>query len=775
MPVPTAGGFVTMAENAQPSPLDALPDDLLAMLSSTGADDGVLATTPYDLDEHGKFADGFLVLTEERLGQFRRDGDAWAEQWTQLAEFDEALLVEGLGMNLLQLVANEHVALEYRFTLSHKQRLGRFHRQLEHLVHGEQHADDEGRPRHGEEDRTRCPKCDRPIPAWSDVCRACMSRRKILWRLLDFVKPYKGRAIASFCLALVMTGLGLLAPAVSRWLVDDGLGFKPGGRASWNIVLGGVGMMLGLLAARCIGQWGQTRLSSDVARRVARAIRHAVYAHMHRLSLDFFAKRQTGALVTRVTNDTERLWSFTASIAIEMVLSILTILGVGVALFLMNWKLALFALIPVPMMIFLTAFFHKRLHRSFRQQWHRWSQMTAVVADALPGMRVIKAFSQQRREVDRFEDKSTALFNEEANYIKGAKSVFGPTMMFTTSLSTLIIYLVGGWTICSEWSEVQTNPESATMTIGTLVAFLSYMNMFLRPVHQLAHMDEQLNRAATSAHRIFEVLDTEPKIFAKPDAKIAETIEGRIELRNVSFSYDGVNKVLKNISLTIEPGEMIGLVGPSGAGKTTMINLICRFYDVLEGQILIDGVDVRDYEITELRHKIGLVLQEPFLFHGPIAENITYGNPGASAEDIITAARAANANDFIVGFPDGYDTMVGERGQTLSGGERQRISIARAILHSPSLLILDEATSSVDTETEQSIQKTLDLLTANRTTIAIAHRLSTLRKAHRLVVIDKGEMVEQGTHEELTKNPDGLYAGLIEKQQQMQSYIAISG
>ena len=345
--------------------------------------------------------------------------------------------------------------------------------------------------------------------------------------------------------------------------------------------------------------------------------------------------------------------------------------------------------------------------------------------------------------------------------------------MFATSLSTLIIYLVAGWTICSEWSMVQAEPKTATMTFGTMMAFLFYMNMFLRPVHQLAHMDEQLNRAATSAQRIFEILDTEPRIYTKADAHTPDTIEGRIELRNVSFSYDGVNKVLKNINLTIEPGEMIGLVGPSGAGKTTMVNLICRFYDVIEGQILIDGVDIRDYDIGELRRKIGMVLQEPFLFHGPIGENIAYGMPEASSEEIITAARAANANNFIINFPDGYDTMVGERGQTLSGGERQRISISRAILHNPSLLILDEATSSVDTETEETIQKALDGLTASRTTIAIAHRLSTLRKADRLVVIDKGLMVEQGSHDELARKDGGLYARLLQKQQEMQSYIAL--
>ena len=754
-----------MRQNTQPNLLDGLPKDLIEHLHQTQRHADVVAAVPYDLDEHGKYTEGYLLLTDSRVGHFRHRDGQWVDEWYEVGELAGAALVEGLGMNLLQLMADGRLVAEFRFTLQHSRELGRFHRHLEGVVHGEIHREeDEGRPRHGDEQRGRCPKCDRPVPSWSEVCRACMSRRKILWRLLDFVIPYKGRAIGAFFLALAMTGMGLVQPRLAGWLFDDGLGTDTLKSPNFTIVIVSVSVMAGLLLLRTICSWAQLRLSLEVARRVARAVRHAVYAHMHRLSLDFFAKRQTGALVTRITTDTERLWSFIATVAIQMVLSILTIVGVGVWLFIWNWKLALFALIPVPLMIFLTAFFHKRLRRSFRQQWHRWSQMTAVVADALPGMRVIKAFSQQQREVDRFEEKSTALFNEERNYIKGARSLFEPSMMFATGIGSLIVWLVGGWWLYK---------GHAGVSPGMLVGFQLFLGMFLRPIHQLAHMDEQLNRAATSAHRIFEVLDTEPRIYTKADAHTPDTIEGHIELRNVSFSYDGVNKVLKNISLTIEPGEMVGLVGPSGAGKTTMVNLICRFYDVIEGQILIDGVDIRDYDVTELRHKIGMVLQEPFLFHGPIWENIAYGMPEASLEQIITAARAANANNFIVNFPDGYDTMVGERGQTLSGGERQRISISRAILHNPSLLILDEATSSVDTETEETIQKALDGLTASRTTIAIAHRLSTLRKADRLVVIDKGLMIEQGTHDELTKKDGGLYARLLQKQQEMQSYIAL--
>jgi len=489
----------------------------------------------------------------------------------------------------------------------------------------------------------------------------------------------------------------------------------------------------------------------------------------------------TGSLVTRVTRDSDRLWGFLAFTCIEVVVGLLTILGVSVAMSVVNWKLACFALIPIPLMLFLMIFFHRTMHRLFRKWWHRWGQLTAVVADALPGVRVIKAFSQERREVERFGVKNRLVYDQEMTFIS-AVTVFGPLMMFCTQLSVLVVWIVGGLWVVEDYAQVsrlvQADPRADTgafMTVGTLFAYMGLLHMFLRPIHMVAHMDEMFNRAATSAQRIFEVLDTEPTIFSKAEAKKVQELRGKIELRDVSFTYDGIRKVLKNVSLTIEPGQMVGLAGPSGGGKTTLVNLICRFYDVLEGQILIDDVDVRDYDVQGLRSHIGVVLQEPFLFHGTVAENIAYGNAEADMEQIIAAARAANAHDFILGFPDGYDTMVGERGQTLSGGERQRISIARAILNNPKILILDEATSSVDTETEKLIQEALERLVANRTTIAIAHRLSTLRKADWLVVLEKGSVIEQGPHEELVSKADGLYAKLLRMQSEVQSLMALGG
>jgi ATP-binding cassette subfamily B protein len=304
--------------------------------------------------------------------------------------------------------------------------------------------------------------------------------------------------------------------------------------------------------------------------------------------------------------------------------------------------------------------------------------------------------------------------------------------------------------------------------------FNAFVTMFYEPIMELASSNRMVTRAASSAQRVFEVLDTAPEIYSTSRALTKPRLDGRVEFKQVSFSYEGAQPALREISLAVEPGEMIGLCGPSGAGKSTFVNLICRFYDATDGQILIDGIDIRDYDVKWLRRQIGLVLQEPYLFHGTIADNIRYGNPEASDAEVITAAKAANAHDFVVGFPDGYDTMVGERGQSLSGGERQRISIARAILHNPRILILDEATSSVDTETEKQIQQALDRLVEGRTTFAIAHRLSTLQAADRLVVLEKGKLVEQGVHAELVDKEGGVYAKLHRTQVEMSSTLALT-
>jgi ATP-binding cassette subfamily B protein len=335
-------------------------------------------------------------------------------------------------------------------------------------------------------------------------------------------------------------------------------------------------------------------------------------------------------------------------------------------------------------------------------------------------------------------------------------------------LGSALVWIAGGYMAIHHGT-----PGSAKDAVDTLIVFTGFVAQFYSPIMELANSNRMVTRAATSAQRVFEVLDTPPDIFSRVGAFKKDRLDGRVEFRHVAFSYEGAQPALRDVSMTAEPGQMIGLCGPSGAGKSTFVNLICRFYDATDGQILIDGVDLRDYDVHWLRRQVGVVLQEPYLFHGTVSDNVRYGNPDATEAQVIAAARAANAHDFIVGFPDGYDTMVGERGQSLSGGERQRISIARAILHNPRILILDEATSSVDTETEKQIQQALDRLTTGRTTFAIAHRLSTLTAADKLVVLEKGKVAEEGTHEELVSKEGGVYARLHQTQVEMAAVMAI--
>lgn len=731
----------------------------------------VLTWAPYDLSEEGMYVEGYLALAAGRLGHFRNRDGLWQGGWIKTDNVQDALLVEGLGMGVLRLLSDSAVLAEWRFTRRHEKAVAQLHRQLERQITGKEPEPEAAKPPGEVEKKIRCDKCQRVIPSWSEVCPACLSRRKVLTRLMDFVKPYKWSAIAGVGLSFLVTGAMLVRPGMTRPMLNRGLGLEKGFEADYGRLTTYVTILVVLTLFGAVGEGMRRRLLARLGARIARDVRNRAYSHLHRLSLSFFAKKPTGSLVTRITSDSDRIWDFVAFTLVEACIAFLTIIGVGVALFLLHWKLACFVLVPIPLMVFLTVIFHKKMHGFFHRLFHRWSQMTSVVAGALPGVRVIKAFSQEDKEIGRFDEKNARVYESETEMIT-LMSLFGPVLQVCGQVGSLIIWFLGGFWAVQTMRGVYPEGHANYLPPGTLMAYVGYMWMFYRPIHMVSHMDRMFNRAATSVQRIFEILDTPPAVFSKSGAREASGVRGEIELRNVSFSYDGVRQVLKNIDLKIAAGEMIGLAGPSGGGKTTLINLICRFYDVLEGAILVDGVDVRDYDVQDLRRQIGVVLQEPFLFHGTVAQNIAYGKPDATREETIRAARAANAHEFVVGFPDGYDTLVGERGQTLSGGERQRISIARAVLHNPRILILDEATSSVDTESEKLIQDAIGRLVATRTTIAIAHRLSTLRKANRLVILDKGEMIEVGTHEELAAKEDGLYAKLLNMQSEARSFIA---
>jgi ATP-binding cassette subfamily B protein len=596
----------------------------------------------------------------------------------------------------------------------------------------------------------RCPKCGRALPRWSETCIYCLERRKLVVRLFSYIYPYRWWAALGLACTLALTGLQLVPTYLMKYLMDEVI-LKQNLRMLYVVISTLAGVQLGVAAVGCarsyVMQWLGNHVMYD--------LRTQIFNHLQLLTLGYYNKHQTGHIMARITNDIVRLQSFISEGLQQMVVDVATVCLIAGVLFKLEWRLALLALGPIPGIAIGAYWFGRRVHHLHHRVWRRTSWLSAILADTIPGVRVVKSFAQEPRESRRFEGASGDLLSQEMRVV-GLSAFFFPSLSFTVSLGSLLVFGLGGY-LCV----TQGRPSP-----GGLMAFLGYIGQFYRPLMALGEINHRLQHAATSAERVFEVLDATPEVPEAPEAVRLPRIRGEIEFRDVRFGYEPGRYALDGVSFHIEPGEMIGLVGPSGGGKSTLVHLICRFYDVDSGQILIDGHDIRDISLRCLREQIGVVLQEPFLFHGTVAANIAYAQPEASPEEIIAAARAANAHDFIMSFPDGYDTVVGERGQTLSGGERQRISIARAILRDPRLLILDEATASVDTETEMQIQKAIERLVQNRTTFAIAHRLSTLRKAHRLIVLEQGKLIEIGTHDELLEG-DGLYARLCRLQSEL--------
>ncbi len=702
-----------------------------------------------DLDEAMKFSNSRILLTTERM-----ISDSGGSGWSSWP------LVPGLslhhsdhaGVATLALHDEDRCLARWRFTFEQEvgaQRLIQAFERIQALRTGQPVESDDG--------TARCPSCQSALPEESEECPVCHRELLepvstwVLFRLWRFARPYKMQLLLGFVLTLASTAALMVPPYLSMPLMDEILIPQQTGSEIdlHDVIIYLSGLLVAALAAWGLGWW-RTYLLALVSERIGAHLRTATFDHLMTLSLDYFGAKRTGDLIARIGNESDRICVFLSLHALDFATDVLLLTMTTVVLFTINPWLTIATLLPLPLIIWLIHLVRDRLRYGFEKIDRIWGDVTNVLADTIPGVRVVKAFAQESRESQRFRDANqhNLAVNDKLNR---TWSLFAPTVTMLTEVGLLVVWAYGIWLVIHHG-----------VTVGVLVAFIAYIGRFYGRLDSMSRIVSHTQKAAAGAKRIFDILDHSSSVPEPSSPVKIAGVAGSISIRDISFRH-GSRRILEGVSLEIRPGEMIGLVGHSGSGKSTLINLICRFYDVNEGSIHVDGHDIRRYSVADYRRHIGLVLQEPFLFHGTIAENIAYGKPGATRAEVVAAARAAHAHEFILRLRHGYDSIVGERGQGLSGGERQRISIARALLINPRILMLDEATSSVDTATEKEIQKALDNLVQGRTTIAIAHRLSTLRRADRLVVLDRGEVVEVGSHDELMERR-GAYWKLYEAQ-----------
>jgi ABC-type multidrug transport system fused ATPase/permease subunit len=573
----------------------------------------------------------------------------------------------------------------------------------------------------------------------------------VLKRLLGYVGPYWKPLVATGILLLLHTGLSLLPPLFQREIVDQVIEARDLSRLGAMIAaLVGVHALL-----RFIG-FGDLYVRHALGQRFIFDLRVRIYAHLQRLSLSFFERTSTGELMSRVTNDVNALEQFVTHGVALTAIDLLRLLGASAVLLALDWRLALVVLIPLPVMAFGLRRFNQRVRPIYRRVRDRLGDINARLQDRLAGIRVIQAFGQEQPELAHFRDTSERYYRERVRGIR-AWSIFFPVLHFVSTLGGVLVLGFGARMVVE-----------GQVSLGTLVAFLAYIISFYDPLRRLTEVDNVFQQAIAAGERIFELLDEVSEIQDAPDAIALDMVEGDIVFDDVYFRYGDGDEVLHDVAFRMAPSEVVALVGPSGAGKTSIANLVCRFYDPIHGRILVDGHDLRSVQIESLREHVAVVLQDTFLFNTTVRENLLYGKPDASEEEMLTAAKAAYAHEFIQQLPQGYDTEIGERGVKLSGGQKQRLALARAILADPRILILDEATSSVDAEAEYLIQQALDEVMKGRTSLVIAHRLSTIRNADKIIALEEGHIREVGDHKELLAR-GGLYSQLYQRQLELAS------
>lgn len=727
----------------------ALKDQLAACVQER---EKLLFAVVGDLDLKGKYGEGALVVTDRRFLVVQAD------------RFREYFFDRVMEISVKRMYGNACIYLEsrggkkrsiFRFTYSVASLCDMAVQYISAVAGGEDPAEqlEIVEATFGKLNRI-CPKCGRTLLHEGAQCIHCQSKSKVAAKLFKYVKPEMKTLVFCILISMVTTVVALLPPFMTKTIVDEILPMRLGDDVQQGLRY--LSILVGILLGSYMVHYALSAYRGYLLRRsgdrIVMNLRNDVYEKAQHLPMKFYDKTSTGSVINRISGDSNTIQAFILKITQECIVQFIMLVGIVVIMFAMHPKLTLLSLVPIPVVVVGAKIFSRKISPFYKKIWRRWSSVTSIMTDTIPCVRVVKAFAGEKRATDRFNRYNKEWYNVDVASARITQT-FPCIIGFAVTCGSLLIWAVGGkWAMLGE----------SNVSPGLLVSFISYASMFYGPVNFFAYLSDSYQSALASTERIFDILDAESEA-ENPDGIKPEKLQGKIEFRDVNFSFDKTKKTLSDINLVIEPGDIVGIVGTTGSGKSTLINLLMRFYDQYEGEILVDGINIKDMDLSAYRSCIGYVQQEPMMFSDTIFNNIAYGVPNASVEQVIHAAEVANAHEFIARQPDGYDSMLGERGVGLSGGEKQRLSIARAVLKNPSILVFDEATAAVDSETENLIQEAIERLISGRTTLMIAHRLSTLRKANKIIVVDQGKIIECGSHEELMAL-NGKYRRLIEIQ-----------